>query len=203
MAGYPGRVRLDALHAVLPGGDLEHHPDERADLGAVLRRLDAPRPEADLSAPGPGPLVSLLASFCFAAKTFFVFFMNAMVRSVVPRYRYDQLMRLGWKVFLPTSLVAVALVAGWRVYAPGCDEGSLAMAMTVLALGLAACETAARTRPGRPTTTREAARPTTARPRAATGPQGPSGDPAAIDALRLQEEPRCSSVSDRRSRARR
>ena len=50
------------------------------------------------------------------AKTFFVFFMNAMVRSVVPRYRYDQLMRLGWKVFLPTSLVAVALVAGWRVY---------------------------------------------------------------------------------------
>jgi NADH-quinone oxidoreductase subunit H len=52
-------------------------------------------------------------------KTFGVFFMNAMVRSVVPRYRYDQLMRLGWKVFLPTSLVAVALVAGWRVFAPG------------------------------------------------------------------------------------
>ena len=51
-------------------------------------------------------------------EDFFVFFMNAMVRSVVPRYRYDQLMRLGWKVFLPTSLVAVALVAGWRVYAP-------------------------------------------------------------------------------------
>ncbi len=51
-------------------------------------------------------------------KTAFVLFANAMVRSVVPRYRYDQLMRLGWKVFLPTSLVAVALVAGWRVYAP-------------------------------------------------------------------------------------
>ena len=51
-------------------------------------------------------------------KTFFVFFMNAMVRAVVPRYRYDQLMRLGWKVFLPASLAAVALVAGWRVYAP-------------------------------------------------------------------------------------
>jgi len=49
-------------------------------------------------------------------KTAFVLFMNAMVRAVVPRYRYDQLMRLGWKVFLPTSLVAVALVAGWRVY---------------------------------------------------------------------------------------
>jgi len=67
----------------------------------------------------PDTVQSLYGLFWFALKTFFVFFMNAMVRSVVPRYRYDQLMRLGWKVFLPTSLVAVALVAGWRVYAPG------------------------------------------------------------------------------------
>jgi NADH-quinone oxidoreductase subunit H len=59
---------------------------------------------------------SLFGLLVFAVKTFFVFFMNAMVRSIVPRYRYDQLMRLGWKVFLPTSLVAVAVVAGWRVY---------------------------------------------------------------------------------------
>ena len=61
-------------------------------------------------------MVGLHGLFFYAAKTFFVFFMNAMVRSIVPRYRYDQLMRLGWKVFLPTSLVAVAVVAGWRVY---------------------------------------------------------------------------------------
>ena len=46
-------------------------------------------------------------------KIVFCFFMFAMVKAIVPRYRYDQLMRLGWKVFLPTSLVAV--VAG----APG------------------------------------------------------------------------------------
>ena len=59
---------------------------------------------------------SLFGLIMFAMKTFFVFFMNAMVRSIVPRYRYDQLMRLGWKVFLPSSLVAVAVVAGWRVY---------------------------------------------------------------------------------------
>jgi NADH-quinone oxidoreductase subunit H len=39
-----------------------------------------------------------------------------MVRAVVPRYRYDQLMRLGWKVFLPTSLAAVALIGAWRIY---------------------------------------------------------------------------------------
>jgi NADH-quinone oxidoreductase subunit H len=61
-------------------------------------------------------LASLIGLLVFATKTFAVFFVNAMVRSVVPRYRYDQLMRLGWKVFLPTSLAAVAVVAGWRVY---------------------------------------------------------------------------------------
>jgi NADH-quinone oxidoreductase subunit H len=38
--------------------------------------------------------------------------MFAMVKAIVPRYRYDQLMRLGWKVFLPVSLFWVALTAG-------------------------------------------------------------------------------------------
>ena len=57
--------------------------------------------------------------FWFMAKLCFVFFMFAMVKAIVPRYRYDQLMRLGWKVFLPLSLAWVvvtsaALVAfGW------------------------------------------------------------------------------------------
>jgi len=76
---------------------------------------NAPWPTPYLAA-WPAWLVGLHGLFFYAAKTFFVFFMNAMVRSIVPRYRYDQLMRLGWKVFLPTSLVAVAVVAGWRVY---------------------------------------------------------------------------------------
>ncbi|HXW49063.1 MAG TPA: NADH-quinone oxidoreductase subunit NuoH [Xanthobacteraceae bacterium] len=48
----------------------------------------------------------------FVLKAFFVFFMFAMVKAFVPRYRYDQLMRLGWKVFLPLSLAMVAIVAG-------------------------------------------------------------------------------------------
>jgi NADH-quinone oxidoreductase subunit H len=47
----------------------------------------------------------------FLFKCFFVFFMFAMVKAFVPRYRYDQLMRLGWKVFLPLSLAMVAIVA--------------------------------------------------------------------------------------------
>jgi NADH-quinone oxidoreductase subunit H len=48
----------------------------------------------------------------FLLKVCFVFFMFAMVKAIVPRYRYDQLMRLGWKVFLPLSLFWVALTAG-------------------------------------------------------------------------------------------
>ena len=49
-------------------------------------------------------------------KILFFFFLFAMVKAIVPRYRYDQLMRLGWKVFLPTSLLWVAVTAGWVVY---------------------------------------------------------------------------------------
>ena len=48
----------------------------------------------------------------FALKVFFMFFLIAMAKAIVPRYRYDQLMRLGWKVFLPISLVSVVVVAG-------------------------------------------------------------------------------------------
>jgi NADH-quinone oxidoreductase subunit H len=48
----------------------------------------------------------------FVIKVCLVFFMFSMVKAFVPRYRYDQLMRLGWKVFLPISLVMVVVVAG-------------------------------------------------------------------------------------------
>ncbi len=48
----------------------------------------------------------------FVLKASCVFFMFSVVKAFVPRYRYDQLMRLGWKVFLPISLAMVAIVAG-------------------------------------------------------------------------------------------
>ena len=46
-------------------------------------------------------------------KVWFVFFLFAMAKAIVPRYRYDQLMRIGWKYFLPISLLWVVLTAGY------------------------------------------------------------------------------------------
>ncbi len=50
------------------------------------------------------------------AKIFFFFFIFSWVKATVPRYRYDQLMRLGWKVFLPISLFWVCLVSGYLMW---------------------------------------------------------------------------------------
>jgi NADH-quinone oxidoreductase subunit H len=75
----------------------------------------APFPTPFLKSWNPS-LASLFGLVWFMAKIGFFFFLFAVVKAIVPRYRYDQLMRLGWKVFLPTSLATVALVAGWRVY---------------------------------------------------------------------------------------
>ncbi len=52
----------------------------------------------------------------FVLKVCFVFFWFAMVKAFVPRYRYDQLMRLGWKVFLPLSLAMVVITAAFLKY---------------------------------------------------------------------------------------
>ncbi len=52
----------------------------------------------------------------FVAKVAFFFFLFAMVKAIVPRFRYDQLMRLGWKVFLPMSLGWVVIAAAFAQY---------------------------------------------------------------------------------------
>ncbi|MDE2111730.1 MAG: NADH-quinone oxidoreductase subunit NuoH [Alphaproteobacteria bacterium] len=59
------------------------------------------------------PLTAVPGVLWLLGKVMFLFFLVAMVKAMVPRYRYDQLMRLGWKVFLPTSLFWVVLTAGW------------------------------------------------------------------------------------------
>ncbi|MFN4041440.1 MAG: NADH-quinone oxidoreductase subunit NuoH [Brevundimonas sp.] len=67
----------------------------------------------------PTFLANLFYLAVFMGKIIFWFIMIAMVKAFVPRYRYDQLMRLGWKIFLPSSLVAVVIVSAWRVFAVG------------------------------------------------------------------------------------
>ncbi len=52
----------------------------------------------------------------FMLKIAFVFYLFSMVKALVPRYRYDQLMRLGWKVFLPISLIWVVLTASFLLF---------------------------------------------------------------------------------------
>ena len=57
----------------------------------------------------PSPIWMLL-------KILFLFFLFAIIKAIVPRYRYDQLMRLGWKIFLPFSLVYLILTASFLFY---------------------------------------------------------------------------------------
>lgn len=52
----------------------------------------------------------------FAAKVAFLLFVFIWIRAALPRYRYDQLMRLGWKIFLPLTLAWVVFISGYLVY---------------------------------------------------------------------------------------
>ena len=62
------------------------------------------------------PINSVPAPIWMILKILFLFFLFALVKAIVPRYRYDQLMRLGWKVFLPFSLFYVVLTASFLFY---------------------------------------------------------------------------------------
>ena len=59
------------------------------------------------------PLYYVPGIVWFLLKTFMFFFCFSWIWATVPRYRYDQLMRLGWKVFLPMSLMFVAVISGY------------------------------------------------------------------------------------------
>ncbi|OUW95537.1 MAG: NADH-quinone oxidoreductase subunit H [Pelagibacteraceae bacterium TMED237] len=62
------------------------------------------------------PLNALPGVFWFTIKIIFILFLFIWVRGTFPRYRYDQLMRLGWKVFLPISLFWVVVTSAFLVY---------------------------------------------------------------------------------------
>ena len=68
--------------------------------------------------PIPWAPLEAIPLFWFGAKVVFFFFLFAMVKAIVPRYRYDQLMRIGWKIFLPLSLFWVVLTAGVLILFP-------------------------------------------------------------------------------------
>ena len=57
-------------------------------------------------------------------KILFLFFLFALVKAIVPRYRYDQLMRLGWKILLPFSLVYLVLTASFLFYFDKLPKGN-------------------------------------------------------------------------------
>ncbi len=62
------------------------------------------------------PFDLIPGSFWLIFKIIFLFILFALVKAIVPRYRYDQLMRLGWKIFLPLSLTWVVLTASYLFY---------------------------------------------------------------------------------------
>jgi NADH-quinone oxidoreductase subunit H len=62
------------------------------------------------------PINIVPAPIWMILKILFLFFLFALVKAIVPRYRYDQLMRLGWKIFLPFSLLYVVLTASFLFY---------------------------------------------------------------------------------------
>jgi NADH-quinone oxidoreductase subunit H len=62
------------------------------------------------------PFNLIPGTFWLIFKILFLFILFALVKAIVPRYRYDQLMRLGWKIFLPLSLTWVVLTASYLFY---------------------------------------------------------------------------------------
>jgi len=78
---------------------------------AVLLFLGGWLPPLDIA-----PLNQVPGVVWFAAKVAFILFIFLWVRATLPRFRYDQLMRLGWKVFLPLTLVWLVLTAAVKLY---------------------------------------------------------------------------------------
>jgi NADH-quinone oxidoreductase subunit H len=107
VAGFPDRIFVDELRALLARRIWQRHPDVRAQChlfwGGWLPPLNI-----DLI-----PWFDIPGILWLFAKMRFFFFVFSWVRATVPRYRYDQLMRLGWKIFLPLSLVFVFLISGY------------------------------------------------------------------------------------------
>ncbi len=70
------------------------------------------------------PLNIIPSPIWMILKILFLFFLFALIKAIVPRYRYDQLMRLGWKIFLPFSLIYLILTASFLFYFDKLPKGN-------------------------------------------------------------------------------
>ena len=70
------------------------------------------------------PINLIPAPIWMIIKILFLFFLFALIKAIVPRYRYDQLMRLGWKIFLPFSLLYLVLTASFLFYFDKLPKGN-------------------------------------------------------------------------------
>ena len=70
------------------------------------------------------PLNIIPSPIWMVLKILFLFFLFALIKAIVPRYRYDQLMRLGWKIFLPFSLIYLVLTASFLFYFDKLPKGN-------------------------------------------------------------------------------
>ena len=70
------------------------------------------------------PINLVPAPIWMILKILFLFFLFALIKAIVPRYRYDQLMRLGWKIFLPFSIVYLVLTASFLFYFDKLPKGN-------------------------------------------------------------------------------
>jgi len=70
------------------------------------------------------PINLIPAPIWMVLKILFLFILFALIKAIVPRYRYDQLMRLGWKIFLPLSLIYLVLTASFLFYFDKLPKGN-------------------------------------------------------------------------------
>ncbi len=70
------------------------------------------------------PINTIPAPVWMILKILFLFFLFALIKAIVPRYRYDQLMRLGWKIFLPFSLIYLVFTASFLFYFDKLPKGN-------------------------------------------------------------------------------
>ena len=106
VAGLLRRIFGDDLCAVLSRRIRQHDPDQRDDQRSCSSAAGWRRSACQPFTWVPGTDLAVLL------KIAFVLFCFLWVRATFPRFRYDQLMRLGWKVFLPLSLFWLVLTAG-------------------------------------------------------------------------------------------